>query len=114
MMFITLFFAALLLQLLLPWWVIAPLAFTWAFYFNKTASKSFFICFAAIYCLWVAYSLYLSMLNEHILANRIGQLLGLPASRLNWIWVILLGGLPGSLVSGIAGLAGRYAKKCFY
>ncbi|MEH6308184.1 hypothetical protein RYH73_21180 [Olivibacter sp. CPCC 100613] len=112
-MFIVLSITIFMVQLLSPWWIIIPISIIISYLFNKKPGRAFFICFTAAFCVWTLYSLYLSHLNEHLLANRIGILLGLPESPLNWIWMVLISGVPGGLVAGLAGLSGQYIKKAF-
>ncbi|MCL4640319.1 MULTISPECIES: hypothetical protein [Olivibacter] len=112
-MFIVLCVTIFTAQLVLPWWIIIPISVIVSYLFNEKPWKAFIICFAAIYCVWALYSLYLSYLNGHILANRIGLLLGLPESSFNWIWMTLISGILGGLVAGFAGLSGQYIRKAF-
>jgi hypothetical protein len=53
---------------------------------------------------------YFNIPNENILANRVGTMLNLPDSSMNWIIVLLLTGIIGGLASGFSALAGFYAK----
>jgi len=112
-MFIILLIVTFIIQLVSPWWIIIPITLVISFYFNRKPWPSFFISFIAIFMVWVLYSFYLSSMNDHILANRIGLLLGLPKNTINWFWVMLLSGLPGGMVAGFAGLAGQYMRKAF-
>lgn len=112
-MFILLIVVTFIAQLFLPWWIIIPIAFIVSFYFNKKPWRSFMISFTALFVLWTFYSLYQSWMNDHLLANRIGLLLGLSKSNINWLWLVLVSGLPGAITAGIAGLAGPYTRKAF-
>ncbi|QNL49430.1 hypothetical protein H8S90_22315 [Olivibacter sp. SDN3] len=112
-MFFVLIITTVLAQLILPWWIVSPIAFIISFLFNKNAKHSFFICFAAVYTAWFIISFYLSFTNDHILANRIAILLGLPTDDYGWIWILLISALPGAITAGLAGLAGQYTKKYF-
>lgn len=112
-MFILLVIVTFIAQLILPWWIILPITFLVSFYFNKKPWRSFIIGFTALFLLWTFYSFYLSWMNDHLLANRIGLLLGLAKSNINWLWVVLLSGLPAAIIAGLAGLAGQYTRKAF-
>ncbi|WP_134090583.1 hypothetical protein [Olivibacter sp. XZL3] len=112
-MFIVLCVTVFAVQLFLPWWTIIPTSVIISYLFDKQPWKAFVICFLAIYCVWTLYSLYLSYLNGHLLANRITTLFGLPASSFNWIWMALISGMPGGIVAGFAGLSAQYLKKAF-
>lgn len=112
-MFITLFIAAFIGQLILSWWIVLPLAMLTSYFFNKRPWTSFFISFIAIYAMWTLFSFYQSWANDHLLGNRMGVLFGLPQSNKNWLWIVLISGLPGGLTAGFGGLAGQYIRKAF-
>src|SRR5665647_2733200 len=111
MLFILIFLSSLLLQFFLPWWVIAPVAFIFSAWKAKSGGHAFGSGFGAIFLLWITMSLYKTLPNDNLLANRVGQLLGLPELSFNWILVLAVTGIVGGLVSGFAALAGFYFKK---
>lgn len=49
--------------------------------------------------------------NENILANRVGQMLMLPNWSFNWIIILLVTGLIGGFVGGLAALAGFHVRS---
>lgn len=110
-MFVILLISIVLAQLLCPWWIIAPISLLISFIFNKRPMSTFFICFFAVFFIWLSYSYYQSMANDHILAKRIAGLFGLGQNEHNWIWITLASGLTGGIVAGIAGLGGQYIRK---
>jgi len=111
MLFLLIFVISLALQLFLPWWIIAPIAFILAFWQAKTAGKAFGNGFSAIFILWLIISLTKTLPNENLLANRVGQMLKLPDFSFNWILVLIVSCLIGGLASGLSALAGYNFKE---
>jgi hypothetical protein len=101
---------SLILQLFLPWWIIAPVAFGLAMWKASSGKNAFGSAFFAIFVVWIVAGLVHTIPNENILANRVGTMLNLPDSSMNWIIVLLLTGIIGGLASGFSALAGFYAK----
>lgn len=101
---------SLILQFFLPWWIIAPVAFSVSAWKAYSGWNAFKISFISIFILWLAMGLFYSIPNDHILANRVGAMLNLPESSINWIYVLLITGIIGGLVSGFSGLAGFYSR----
>jgi len=101
---------SLLLQLLLPWWIVALVAFAGAWWKAKTAGHAFTSGFFAIFLLWIAMALIQSVPNENLLANRVGEMFRLPLGSLNWAAMLLVTGIIGGLVGGISALAGFYSS----
>ncbi len=102
---------SLVLQLFLPWWVIAPVAFGFALWKSPKAGKAFGSGFLAIFLLWVSLALLKTLPNENILANKVAGMFMLPGLRFNWLIIVFLTGLIGGFVAGLAALTGFYFKK---
>ena len=107
------FLVALILQLFLPWWIIGIVSFTIAGWQAKNGNEAFTGGFTAIFLLWLMMSLWKSLPNDNILANRVGQMLMLPDWPFNWLIVLLLTAILGGLVSGFAALSGFFAREAF-
>lgn len=114
MLFLLIAIISLILQLFLPWWVIAPLAFLLAAWKAKSAKNAFFSAFLSIFILWTITALVYSLPNEHILANRVASMLTLPSSTSSWVMVLLISGLLGGLAAGFSAMAGHYSKEAFF
>ncbi len=114
MLFILILFISLIAQFFLPWWVITPIAFALAAWNGQSEKKSFWNGFSAIFILWACMSLFRTLPNENLLANRVAQMLMLPDSDLNWLILVLITGVLGGLVAGTAALAGASFKKGFF
>ncbi|RZK48330.1 MAG: hypothetical protein EOO99_10605 [Pedobacter sp.] len=110
MIFIVLIVAAFLLQLIAPWWIVLILAFVACAAVSKTGKIAFWQSFLAIFILWLGMSLFKSIPNEQILANRVAQMIGVKFG----IALILLTALLGGLVAGISGLCGYHFRKGLY
>lgn len=113
MLFIIILIVSLVLQLFLPWWIIAIIAFSFSSWKALNAKHAFVHSFTAILLLWVAAGLIKTIPNENILANRVGELLMLPFAEFNWIIILFVTGIIGGLVAGLSGLAGFYLRELF-
>lgn len=106
MTFLLILIISLLLQILLPWYSIALVAFVISYWKAKSAAGAFFQAFLAIAVLWGSYAGYQHSQSEGILSEKIAPLFFLPFPELLILVTMLIGGL----VAGLAGLTGFYAK----
>ena len=97
-----------ILQQFLPWWIIAPVGFISGYTIRQSAFNSFVAGFIAIFLLWIVYAWMLSSNNNDILAKKIAELLPLKGHIL---FLYLITGLIGGLVSGFASLTGKLAAN---
>jgi hypothetical protein len=58
-------------------------------------------------------SLWKSLPNENILANRVAGMFMLPDWPFAWIFVVLITCIIGGLATGFAGLSGFFVRKAF-
>lgn len=98
---------AFLLNLFLPWWGIAIPGLILGYQFNKSGRASFGWGFLALFLLWAVQALYIHFTNDGILSTRIAEMLGVGSPYL----VILITGVLGGLVSGMATLTGSLFNK---
>ena len=102
--------ASLLLQLFLPWWIIAVAAFAVAYFIKQNSWLAFLSGFVAVFLLWLVYAYMLSAANENILVVKVAELMkALTKGSITTLY--LLTGLIGGLVSGLAALTGSLAAK---
>lgn len=101
MTFIILLFA-FIMNIFLPWWSIAIPGLAFGYQFKKGAWISFGLGFLAVFLLWLGQALYIHFANDGILSTRIATMLGVGSPFL----VILITGIIGGLVSGLATLTG--------
>lgn len=113
MLFILILLISLVAQFFLPWWVIAPIAFGLAARTNENGKKSFWNAFFAIFILWACMALLRSLPNENLLANRVAEMLSLPAASYNWLILVFISGIIGGLVAGVSAFAGFQFRKAF-
>ena len=109
--FILVLLLGLAAHLLLPWWwVLAPVAFlTGLLVYHPGGGASFLMGFLGGALLWWGMAFYLSTVNHHMLAERMGQLFG-GASPLG---LTLLTALTGGLLGGLGLLTANFGRKMF-
>lgn len=91
-----------LINLVLPWWGIAVTGLILGFQMKPSSGKAFGIGFLALFLLWGGQALYIHLANDGILSKRIAEMLGGGSP----ILVVLITGIVGGLVSGLAVLSG--------
>jgi hypothetical protein len=90
-----------------PWWLIAVVAFLVILLLPQTAGKSFLAGFLAIFLLWSLLALIIDLKNDSYLSAQVAQLFGLgPAS----ILLVLITGLLGGIVSGLAAMTSAFLQ----
>src|SRR5690606_31811431 len=100
-------------QLIFPWWSIILIVVICCGLKANSATSAFLSSFLAIFFLWLLTSIFLSLQNDHILSNRVGEMLGLSSGSYNWLLVALISALPGALTAGFAGVSGFLLRKFF-
>ncbi len=99
-----------LLQLFLPWWIIAIVAGAVAFFVPQKPGLAFLSGFVAVFVLWVTYAYLLSSANNHLLAEKVAVLMtDLTKNSVRMLHLIT--GLVGGLVAGFAALSGALLVK---
>lgn len=98
---------AFLLNLFLPWWSIAIPGLIFGYWFNQKALTSFGLGFLALFLLWGGQALYIHLANDAILSSRIAEMLSVGSP----ILVVLITGILGGLVSGLATLTGSLVRE---
>lgn len=98
-------------QSFLPWWIIAPICLIASFFLSSSKKQAFWSGFAGIFILWLVKILSLSLPNEHLLANKVGQVFMLPPSDTNWVVLIFVSSLIGGVVGGLSSLTGYSFRK---
>jgi hypothetical protein len=107
LLFFLILAASFILQLFLPWWIIALVAFALALWKGTSSRQAFWSGFGAIVFLWAATALVIHLRNEGILTAKIAGLFALPFPAL----MILITALVGGLVGGLAALSGFYWQR---
>ena len=107
MVFIVIIIASFLLQMVLPWWVIVIISFATCGIIGKTGKIAFWEPFLAIFLLYIGMSLYKSVPNDHLLATRVAEMLGVKL----WYVVLIVTALLGGLAAAISGYCGYHFRK---
>jgi hypothetical protein len=108
LLFLLILLIATAAQLVLPWWVIAPICFVLAAGLGRTGGRSFLAGFAGVGLGWAAAAAWLNVGNDGLLAHRVAQLLPLGGS--SWA-LVLVTAIVGGLVGGMAALAGCWLRQ---
>ncbi|MCG7751237.1 hypothetical protein [Flavihumibacter cheonanensis] len=96
------------LGLYLPWWSIAIGAFIVALAVHQAGWKAFLSGFISLFLLWSGHAWLISEANEGLLAKKISVLI---LNIENPFLLILVTGLTGALVAGLAAVTGSLARK---
>jgi hypothetical protein len=107
LLFLVIALLSFVLQLFMPWWIIAIVAFGAALWKATNGSSAFWSGFLAIMAVWLLMATFTHIRTEGILTSRIAALFSLPASFL----LIIVTALIGGLVGGIAALSGYYVRQ---
>lgn len=95
-------------SLYFPWWTIAIAAFIVGVFIHQKPWKAFLTGFLGLFLLWAGQSFYIDVQNEHILSQKVANILPLGGST---FWLILISAFIGGLVGGFGALTGSYIKK---
>jgi hypothetical protein len=93
--------------LFLPWWGIAIAALLVAVLVPQAPVSSFFAGFLGVFLLWAGMAFWFDAGNEGILSGKIANILPLGG---NGILLILVTGLIGGLVGGMAAFTGKQLR----
>lgn len=109
LLILAILFSAFLLNLIFPWWSIVFPGLFFGYAFRKKAAFSFLGGFSALFLLWGGQALATHLGNDGILSTRIAEMLqvGSPYA------VILITGILGGLVSGLATVTGSWIRSAF-
>ncbi|MDR6784730.1 ABC-type multidrug transport system fused ATPase/permease subunit [Pedobacter africanus] len=107
MVFIVIVVLSFLLQMFLPWWIIVIISFATCGLIGKTGKISLWAPFFAILLLWTGMALFKSIPNNHILAQRVAQMVGAQS----WLMVLLFTAVLGAFTAGISGFCGYHFRK---
>ena len=109
MLFLIIFIVSLASSFIFTWWVAAIVAFVAALFMGKSVQQAFWSGFLALALLWLLLALFKTIPNNHILADRIANMMHL--SR--WLWLVLVTAFIGGLVGGMSSISGLLVKRAF-
>ena len=92
----------------LPWWSFAVSSLAVSIAIRQRPGRSFLSGFLGLFLLWAGMALVKDAANEHILSAKVATILPLGGS---YLVLILVTGIVGGLVSGLAALTGSYLAK---
>lgn len=92
----------------MPWWSFAITSLIVAMAVHQKAGKAFLSGFVGLFLLWSVLAFLKDSANEHLLATKVAQILPLGGS---YMVLILVTGIIGGLVSGLAALTGSYIRQ---
>lgn len=91
-------------QLFLPWWIITPIAAVLAWVLKLSPRQAFTVALIGGLVLWGGYAIYL---DNGILSERLGRMMGgLPAAL-----IFLLTSLVGGLLAAMGGVTGSLGRQ---
>jgi hypothetical protein len=99
---------SLVVQLFLPWWSVALVAFAFCVGRPMGAGRSFLASFLGVGLVWLAYAAWQHTQSGGILTSRMAEVLKLPPSAAA---LLILTPVVGGLVAGFAGLAGYWVRR---
>lgn len=106
-LFAILFFAALLVQWLLPWWSVVPVCLLVGYLLARSGGWAFGAGFLAVGLGWVLVAGLLWSLTHSLLPGRVATLLGLP----NGAILLVLSGVLSGLLGGLATVTGWWLRR---
>ncbi len=90
------------------WWSFAVSSFIVAIFIHQKTFAAFAAGFLGMFLLWLFFTMIIDNANQHILSQKIAQLLPLNGSSL---LLILITSLISGLISGFAALSGSLTRK---
>jgi hypothetical protein len=107
-LFLLILIVAAAAQLVLPWWIIMPVAFALAIGLGRAGWGAFLAGFAGIGLGWLVLASWLNIQNDGHLSHRVAELI--PLGGNGWLLVLVTAVL-GGLVGGVAALAGVWLRQ---
>jgi hypothetical protein len=93
--------------LFLPWWGIAITSLLVAVLVHQKAGKAFLSGMLGVFLLWGGLALWIDIKNDGVLSKKIAAVLPLGG---NSLVLILVTGLIGGLVAGMAAISGSFLR----
>lgn len=92
----------------MPWWSFAITSLIVAMAVHQKPGKAFLSGFIGLFLLWSILAFLKDSANDHLLATKVAQILPLGGS---YIVLIIVTGVIGGLVAGLAALTGSYLRQ---
>jgi hypothetical protein len=94
--------------LFLPWWGIAITSLLVAVIVHQKAGKAFLSGLLGVFLLWAGLAWWIDMKNNGLLSKKIASILPLGG---NALLLILMTGIIGGLVAGLAAMSGSFLRS---
>ena len=94
--------------LFLPWWGIAIAALLVALVVPQDAGKAFLSGLLGVFLLWAGLAWWIDMKNNGVLSKKIAMVLPLGG---NTLYLVLITGIIGGLVAGLAAMSGSFLRS---
>lgn len=94
--------------LFLPWWGVAITSLLVAVLVHQKAGKAFLAGLLGVFLLWAGLAWWIDMKNNGVLSKKIASVLPLGG---NSIVLILVTGIVGGLVAGMAAMSGSFLRS---
>lgn len=94
--------------LFLPWWSVAIAAFLVSVTIPLPPARAFFNGFLAVFLLWLALAFFMDVRNDHIMANRMSELI---LQVRNPILIGVVSSLIGGITGGLGSLCGSLLQS---
>lgn len=101
-LFLFIFGGTIALSMVLPWWILGPLALALCYIAKPKLGAAFLISFGAVFIAWLL-SIY--FVDDGSVSVLLGKLLGIEA-----YFTPIVSGLIGGLLGGLFGLAGALLR----
>jgi hypothetical protein len=95
------------LQLFLPWWIVAVVPFVIYLWRPETSQKAFWLSLVSVGLVWLGYATYLHVVSEGAMSDRVAAIFFLPNGLTFLPVVSVLVGLVGAM----AGLSGQWLRQ---
>lgn len=92
----------------LPWWSFAITSLIIAVAVHQRPWKAFVAGFLGLFLLWAGMALLKDAANDHVLSTKVAGILPMGGS---YLVLILVTGIVGGLVSGLAALTGSFLRR---
>jgi hypothetical protein len=94
--------------LYLPWWGIAITSLLVAVIIHQKAGKAFLSGLLGVFILWAGLAFWIDSKNNGVLSNKIATILPMGG---NAILLIIVTGIIGGLVAGMAAMSGSFLRS---
>jgi hypothetical protein len=107
LLFLLIAIFSFIVQMFLPWWSLALVAFMLSFLLGKKASKTFLSAFFGCGIVWLLMAFYSHFAKGDLMTSRIAALLSLHGTVMLYVGSFLVAAIAG----GLAALSGFFLRE---